>query len=249
MQILWLILPLCIYSNLVLAEDPDHTMEHAHGSQVKLDKAPIDLTDYASLQRGARLFMNECSSCHSLKYTRYDALAKGIEITDENGNVLDALVKQDLMFAGDSLSDPIQSAMTTADAEKWFGIAAPDLTLVARYRGVDWLYTYLRTFYVDPTRPWGVNNLVYPSVAMPHVLLNLQGEQTLTPTGLKLTKQGTMTSVEYDRAVADLVNFLSYVGEPVQLERRKIGVWVLVFLGIFLVFSYLLKREYWKDIH
>lgn len=239
---LWCIV---LFTPIMLAQT-DHV--HNHGS-FKLDKAPIDVSDYASLQRGARLYMDNCSGCHSLKYTRYDAMAKGIEITDEEGKVLDTLVKQDLMFVGDSITSPIYTAMTPQDAENWFGIVPPDLTLVARYRGVDWLYTYLRSYYADPKRPWGVNNLVYPDVAMPHILLNLQGEQILTDSGLKLVKQGTMSVEEYDRAVADLVNFLSFVSEPEQLLRRKIGAWVLVFLGIFLVFSYLLKREYWKDVH
>ena len=215
----------------------------------QLDKAPIDLSDYASLQRGARLYMNECSGCHSLKYTRYDSLAKGIEITDEDGKVLDAIVKDNLIFTGVPLTSPIYTALQPQEGESWFGVAPPDLTLVARYRGVDWLYTYLRSFYADPKRPWGVNNLVYPDVAMPHVLLNLQGEQVLTDNGLKLVKPGKLSVSAYDTAVADLVNFLSFVAEPVQLERRKIGAWVLVFLGIFLVFSYLLKKEYWKDVH
>lgn len=210
--------------------------------------APIDQKDYASLQRGARLFMNECSGCHSLKYTRYDSLAKGIQITDESGKVLDKVVKENLMFVGDSLASPIETSMTNEDGAKWFGMPPPDLTLEARYRGVDWLYAYLRSFYLDSTRPWGVNNLVYPDVAMPHALLYLQGEQVLTPDGLKLVKPGIMTPTQYDAAVADLVNFLCYVSEPVQTLRREIGVWVLVFLGIFLVFSYLLKREYWKSV-
>lgn len=214
----------------------------------KFPAAPIDQTDYASLQRGARLFMNECSGCHSLKYTRYDALAKGIQITDESGNVLDKIVKENLMFVGDSLTAPIETAMSSEDGAKWFGIAPPDLTLEARYRGADWLYAYLRSFYADPKRPWGVNNLVYPSVAMPHVLLDMQGEQILTADGLKLIKPGTMTPTQYDAAIADLVNFLCYVSEPVRAIRHEIGVWVLVFLGIFLVFSYLLKREYWKEV-
>jgi len=216
---------------------------------IKLDKAPIDLSDYASLQRGARIFMNECSACHSLKYTRYDSLARGIKITDEEGKVLESLVKKNLIFTGDPITSPIYSPMRTEDGAKWFGIAPPDLTLVARYRGVDWIYTYLRSFYLDPNRQWGVNNLVYPDVAMPHVLINLQGEQQLVDGSLKLVKKGKLSVVEYDRAMADLVNFLSFVSEPVQLERRKIGAWVLVFLGIFLVFSYLLKKEYWKDVH
>lgn len=241
----WLLIFIALsMASLVTAEE----MQHNHGA-MKLDKAPIDLSDYASLQRGARLFMNECSGCHSLKYMRYDSLARGLEITSDDGKILDKVVKENLMFVGDTLAAPINTAMPSKDAENWFGIAPPDLSLVARNRGVDWIYTYLRSFYVDPKRPWGVNNLVYPDVAMPHVLLNLQGEQQLTHTGLKLVKAGTMTAAEYDTAVADLVNFLSFVGEPVQLVRRKIGAWVLVFLGIFLVFSYLLKREYWKDVH
>lgn len=237
---------LFIVNSIVLAEEPP--MEHHHGSLVALQPAPVDVTDYASIQRGARLYMDVCSGCHSLKFERYDSLAKGIQITDDEGKVLEDLVKRDLMFVGDSIYNPINTAMTADDGAKWFGIAPPDLTLEVRYRGADWVYNYLRTFYIDPERPWGVNNLVYPSVAMPHVLLNMQGEQIMTNTGLKLVKPGTMTPEQYDRAVADLVNFLAYVAEPKQLERRQIGGWVLVFLGIFMVFSYLLKREFWKDV-
>ncbi len=222
---------------------------HVSADEVKLDQAPVDVTDYASIQRGARLFMNVCSGCHSLKYTRYDALAAGIQITDESGKVLDQVVKDDLMFVGDSLSAPILTALRKEDAVSWFGTAPPDLTLEARYRGADWIYTFLRSFYTDPTRPWGVNNLVYPDVAMPHVLLNFQGEQILTDQGFKIVKLGSMTEDQYDAAVADLVNFLCYVGEPAQTLRREIGAWVLVFLGIFAVFCYLLKREFWKDVH
>ncbi len=222
---------------------------HGADTELELAKAPIDVTDYASLQRGARLFMNECSGCHSLKFTRYDAMAKGIQITDESGKVLDKIVKENLMFTGDSLAAPIVTAMRSQDAANWFGMSPPDLTLEAKYRGVDWLYNYLLTFYTDPKRPWGVNNLVFPDVAMPHVLLELQGEQILTPEGLKVVRPGSMTPEEYKVAVADLVNFLCYISEPVQTLRREIGAWVLVFLGIFAVFSYLLKREYWKKVH
>lgn len=221
----------------------------AETEAMNLKNAPIDVTDYASLQRGARLYMNECSGCHSLKYTRYDSLAKGIQITDESGKVLDQIVKENLMFVGDSLTAPIETAMRAKDAAEWFGMAPPDLTLEARYRGPDWIYNYLLSFYVDPTKPWGVNNLVYPDVAMPHVLLELQGEQIKTKDGLKLVRPGSMTPEEYEAAVADLVNFLCFISEPNQTERHTIGAWVLVFLGIFVVFSYLLKREYWKDIH
>lgn len=211
--------------------------------------APLDATDYASLQRGARLFMNECSGCHSLKYLRYDSLAKGLQITDESGKVLDKIVKDNLLFVGDSITDPILTAMRSTDAANWFGIVPPDLTLEVRYRGADWVYAYLRSFYIDPARPWGVNNLIYPDVAMPHVLVELQGAQVLTKEGLKLAKPGSMTPKQYEEAVADLVNFLSYVSEPAQTMRHKIGAWVLVFLIIFAVFSYLLKREYWKTVH
>lgn len=215
------------------AETMDMPHEHMHGSTIPLESAPIDASDYASLQRGAKLFMNECSGCHSLKFTRYDALAKGIQITDDAGNILEKVVRDSLMFIGDKMSEPINTAMRNSDAQAWFGIAPPDLTMVARYRGADWVYNYLRAFYPDPNRPWGVNNKVYPDVAMPHVLYDLQ--QSLSP-------------AEYDKAIGDLTNFLSYVAEPSQLERRSIGAWVLVFLGIFLVFSYLLKVEYWKDV-
>lgn len=236
-------------------------------SAVKLDKAPIDLSDAASLQRGAQVYMNNCLGCHGLRYTRYDSMAKGIRITDEAGDLLGGVVKKNLLFTGDKLSDPIKTALLREDAENWFGTAPPDLTLVARVRGVDWLYTYMRTFYVDPDKPWGVNNLTFPDVGMPHVLVGLQGvqapvydtvEQTSedgtkvkveTIKGLKLVEGGTLKPAEYDSLVADLVNFLSYVGEPVQLERKRLGAWVLMFLSIFLVFSYLLKREYWKDVH
>lgn len=237
----------CIFfSGLISAAD--NPMTPLHEPLIKMQKAPLDPTDYASMQRGARLFMDVCSGCHSLKYERFDSLAKGIQITDENGKVLEELLKSDLIFTGGSIYSQIDTAMRPADAEKWFGIAPPDLTLEVRYRGADWVYNYLKTFYKDPTRPWGVNNLVYPSVAMPHAMLNLQGEQVLTPNGLELKVPGTMTPQEYDRAVADLVNFLAYVAEPNQVERRRIGIWVLVFLSIFVVFSYLLKREYWKDV-
>jgi ubiquinol-cytochrome c reductase cytochrome c1 subunit len=242
MMRVWLITCCVLFSAAAYAED-------SHAPVVKLDKAKVDVSDYASLQRGARLYMDMCSGCHSLKYERYDSLAKGIQITDENGKVLEDLVKSDLMFVGNSMFAPIETAMRPEDAAKWFGIAPPDLTLEVRYRGADWVYNYLRTFYVDNTRPWGVNNLVYPSVAMPHVLLNLQGEQVLTPNGLKIVKPGVMTPQQYDRAMLDITNFLAYVAEPTQLERHRIGIWVLVFLGIFVVFSYLLKREYWKDVH
>lgn len=202
-------------------------------SAIKLDKAPIDRSDLASLQRGAKLYMNYCLGCHSLKYVRYNNMAKDIGIVDSQGKVLEKALKDSFVFSGGSINDPILSAMPKKVAAEWFGIAPPDLSLVARSRGVDWIYSYLRSFYLDNKRPWGVNNKVFPDVAMPDVLYNLQKQ---------LSKE------EYDTAVADIVNFLSYVGEPHLEKRKALGIWVLVFLGILFVFAILLKREYWKDI-
>jgi ubiquinol-cytochrome c reductase cytochrome c1 subunit len=200
---------------------------------IPLDKVHIDLSDKPALQRGAQLFMNHCVGCHSLKYLRYENMAQDIGIVDMDGKVLGDVLKKNLMFSGDKETDRIDTAMSKQDGVNWFGMAPPDLSLVARSRGADWLYTYLRSFYQDDKRPWGVNNLIFPDVAMPHVLLELQG---------KLNPQ------QYDQAVQDLVNFLVYAGEPVQETRKNLGVWVLLFLGVFFVFTFLLKQEYWKDV-
>jgi len=202
--------------------------------EVKLDKAHIDLTDLPSLQRGAKLFMNYCAGCHSLKYVRYNEMAKGTGIVDSSGKVLEAALKKNLIFSDAKSTDPILTSMHPEDGANWFGVIPPDLSLEARLRGANWLYTYLRSFYPDEKRPWGVNNHVFPDVAMPNVLLSLQKN---TP------------KEEYDRMILDLVNFLVYVSEPHQQARQHLGVWVLMFLGIFFVFTWLLKREYWKDVH
>lgn len=211
----------------------------------------IDLTDLPALQRGAQLFMNFCSGCHGLKFVRYDSLAKDLGIVDMDGKVLEKLIKQDLMFVGDKMSDTIKNAMSQEDGAKWFGVAPPDLSLVARSRGPDWLYRYLRGFYVDENRPWGVNNTVFPEVAMPNVLVDLQGIQIRPEkTGpLRLEKPGQLTPEQFDHAIQDLVNFLVYVGDPHQETRKNLGVWVLLFLGVFWLFAFLLKQEYWKDVH
>lgn len=219
------LLTLCSFSYVT----PAFASEQAY----PLDKAPIDPSDLVSLQRGAKLFMNYCVGCHSLKYIRYNDMAKGIGIVDSQGHVMEQAVKDNLIFSGAKITDPILTGMKKQEGANWFGIAPPDLSLVARSRGVDWLYTYLRTFYLDNKKPWGVNNSVYPDVAMPHVLYNMQK---------------TMTKSEYDQAVADIVNFLFYVAEPIRETRKKIGIWVLLFLGILFIFALLLKREYWKDI-
>ncbi len=217
---------------------------------VHLDAANIDVTDTASLQRGAKFFMNYCTGCHSLKYQRYNRLARDLGLTDDE-------VKANLMFTTDNIGDPVTISMDPQDATKWFGKAPPDLSVTARYRGVDWIYTYLRSFYTDESRPFGVNNTVFPDVGMPNVLWQLQGTQNAVVKKvdgvemheLELVKPGTQSAEEFDGTVRDLTAFLSYVGEPVQAKRRSMGKWVLLFIGIFFVFAYMLKKEYWKDIH
>jgi len=228
----------------------------ASSGGVHLDKARIDPTNQESLQRGARTFVNYCLSCHSAKYQRYNRMARDLGMSEDD-------VIQNLMFTGDKIGETMDIALSTRNAEKYFGAPPPDLTLVARVRGVDWLYTYLRTFYLDNTRPFGVNNLVFDKVGMPHVLWELQGWQKPvyetetdsqgheheTIVGLELTEQGTQTPAEYDRTVRDLVNFLAYMGEPIKLERQALGIKVLLFLFVLLILTILLKKEYWKDIH
>ncbi len=232
----------------LLAVVPAVTM--AAGGGVHLDAANIDVTDTASLQRGAKFFMNYCTGCHSLKYQRYNRLARDLGLTDDE-------VKANLMFTTDNIGDPVTISMDPQDATKWFGKAPPDLSVTARYRGVDWIYTYLRSFYTDESRPFGVNNTVFPDVGMPNVLWQLQGTQNAVVKKvdgvemheLELVKPGTLSAEEFDGTVRDLTAFLSYVGEPVQAKRRSMGKLVLLFIGIFFVFAYMLKKEYWKDIH
>ncbi len=221
-----------------------------------LMKAPIDLHNQASLQKGAKLFVNYCMGCHSLEYQRYNRMARDIGLTDEQ-------VRDNLIFTGAKVGDTMKNAMPKAAAKQWFGVTPPDLTVIARSRGVDYLYTYLQTFYKDSSRPFGVNNAVFPNAGMPHVLWQLQGMQepvfTLhkdaagtevkTLTGFKLTQPGSMSPPEFKEAMADLTNFLAYVGEPIKLERQRIGIWVLLFLALATVVFYLLKKEYWKDVH
>ena len=227
----------------------------AAGPAVPLDKAPIDLTDKASLQNGAKLFQNYCLGCHQMQYQRYSRTFRDLAIPEDVGMA-------NLMFTGEKVGDHITNNMSAKDGEKWFGATPPDLTNVARVRGPDWLYTYLRSFYADPARPFGVNNDVFPMVGMPHVLQELQGlpykayetrlvdgESKQVYVGIKTDGSGELSAEEYDRAVADLVNYLEYVGEPTKLESRELGVKVMVFLLIFFVLAYLLKKEYWRDVH
>ncbi|TAM44673.1 MAG: cytochrome c1 [Gammaproteobacteria bacterium] len=221
------------------------------GHGPKLDPVNIDLGDKASLQRGARIFVNYCLSCHSAGYMRYNRMGHDLGISDE-------LVKENLLFAADKVGDLMKAVMPAEDAKKWFGTAPPDLTLVARNRGPKWTYTYMRSFYRDDKSPSGWNNIVFPHVAMPHVLYEWQGNQRAvfkTENGvptfekLELERKGSMTPEQYNEAMRDLTNFLVYLGEPAKLERYRIGVFTILFLLVFLVFAYLLKKEYWKDVH
>ncbi len=212
--------------------------------------APINMSDQASLQRGAKIFVNYCLSCHSASVMRYNRL-KDIGLTDEQ-------IKKNLMFAGEKVGDTMMVAMDKSEAKGWFGATPPDLSVIARARGADWLYAYMRGFYRDNTRPTGWNNTVFDKVGMPNVLYELQGEQRLVTapdeTGkpashLVLDKPGTLSPAEYDKAAADLVNYLVYMGEPARAVRTHMGGYVLIFLAFMFVLALLLKKEFWKDIH
>lgn len=204
--------------------------------------APIDANDNASLQRGARTFVNSCLNCHSANYMRYNRL-QDIGLTE-------AQIKDNLLFAGEKVGDTMQTAMNPKDAKKWFGVAPPDLSVEVRARGADWVYAYMRGFYRDSNTPTGWNNTVYDKVAMPHVLYELQGEQVLnheTHT-LELVKPGKLSPSEYNALVGDLTNYMAFMAEPAKQQRKQIGWWVLLFLGVLLVLTIKLKKEYWKDI-
>lgn len=220
----------------------------ASGTELHLDKAPDRSNDMAALQNGAKVFVNYCLGCHGASYMRYNRL-KDIGLTDQQ-------IKDNLLFTADKVGEPMRIAMQRADAKQWFGAAPPDLTVIARARasefgsGPDWLYTYLRTFYRDESRPTGWNNLVFANVGMPHVLWDLQGEQVLgAEHTLQLAKPGKLKPEEYDAMVGDLVGYLRYMGEPMAQFRKQLGVIVLIFLAVMFVLAYALKREYWKDIH
>ena len=204
--------------------------------------APIDASDYASLQRGARTFINNCLNCHSANYMRYNRL-KDIGLTEQQ-------IKGNLLFAGEKVGDTMKVAMNPKDAKKWFGVAPPDLSVEVRARGADWVYAYLRGFYRDSTTTTGWNNTVYDKVAMPHVLYELQGEQILNHEThqLELVKPGKLSPEEYNNFVGDLTNFMAYMAEPAKQQRKHLGIWALLFLGVLLVLAKKLKKEYWKDI-
>ncbi|MDP5213500.1 cytochrome c1 [Pseudoalteromonas tunicata] len=231
------------------------TLAVAAGPEVPLMHANNDITDKASLQRGAKLFLNYCLGCHQMQYQRYERTFRDIGIPTEIG-------QEQLIFDGSKVGSHILNAIDPKDAAKWFGATPPDLTLVDRVRGTDWVYTYLKSFYKDETRPFGVNNIVFPSVGMPHVLQELQGLPTpvtheVEEHGHKVTKivgtetdgSGEMSNDEYDHAARDITNFLAYVGEPSRLESESIGIKVIGFLFILFILAFLLKKEYWRDVH
>ncbi len=245
------------------------TVTMAAGGGIQLSKADINLENKNSLRAGAKLFVNYCLSCHSASYMRYNRIAKDLELTDDQ-------VEDNLMFIGDfrksdsgelkKIGELMTIAMKSEDAKKYFGTAIPDLSVYVRAknglfapsRGADWLYTYLTTFYIDESRPFGVNNLLSSNVAMPHVLWELEGlkkkvvtkdEEGHETVKFEYVTEGKLNEVEYKRAMNDLVNFMVYMGEPIKLERQRIGIIVIFFLVLFFFLAYMLKKEYWKDIH
>jgi len=259
-------LSLLITSNLVMA---------AGGGNKNLDKVHIDMGDVASLQNGAKLFVNYCLSCHSAGYARYNRVAEDLDIPLKR-------LKENLMFTTDKPGDLMKTSMSEKDAKKWFGVTPPDLTLVSRVRKPNWVYTYLRSFYRDENSPSGWNNSLFENVAMPHVMYELQGapklismpgeghddahadkhgkghgdkhevDDTKYVAGgavFDISHRGKLSNAEFDSEMRDLTNFLVYLAEPAQLQRKKIGVWTIAFLILFMLLAIVLKKEYWRDVH
>jgi ubiquinol-cytochrome c reductase cytochrome c1 subunit len=228
---------------------------NALAKDVHLDEANIDPQDKASLQRGAKYFVDYCFNCHSLSYSRYKRISVDLDISEDD-------ISNEMLYTGAKLGDTMTIALRKEDAKNFFGTAPPDLSVVSRSRGIDWIYTYLRSFYRDESRPWGVNNTVFKDVAMPHVLWELQGlQEKLVETkqnangkeethfsGFKLIQAGAMKPDQFDDVVRDIVNFLHYVGEPAKQKRLALGRWVLIFLAVYFVVALLLKKEYWRDV-
>jgi ubiquinol-cytochrome c reductase cytochrome c1 subunit len=227
----------------------------------ELEKADIDPGQIPSLQRGARNFMNYCSGCHSAQYVRFNTIGKYLELSDEQ-------LVDNLMFNADKTFETIRAAMPAADAERWYGTAPPDLSLMARSKGADYIYTFLKSFYIQEGSPTGVDNVVMPATSMPHVLWGLQGYQkaifsehtkkdddgkvistTTHFEGFEQVSAGTLDAEDYDEFVRDTVNFLAYISEPIRAERRKIGTWVIMYLLVFLIIAIMLKKQIWKDVH
>jgi ubiquinol-cytochrome c reductase cytochrome c1 subunit len=221
--------------------------------EAALDPANTNIANTASLQRGAKYFVNYCLGCHSAQYVRYNRVAADLQISEQQ-------LVDNLMFTGERPFDTMDNAMRPEDAARWFGIAPPDLSLIARSRGTDYIYTFLRSFYAVPDRPTGVDNMVLPGTAMPHVLWELQGTQravfvTDEEHGgaevferFDLARPGELGVEEFDNVVRDIVNFLDYIGEPIKRERQQLGIRVIGFLLVFLLIAYMLKKEIWKDV-
>lgn len=216
-------------------------------------------TEPATLQKGAQLYFNYCSGCHGLQYKRYSRLAKDLQLSEEQ-------VLANFNFTGAKIGDYVKSAMPKEQSAAWFGVTPPDLSLTARSRGIDWIYNYLLSFYPDPTRPIGWNNVVFPNASMPHVLWHYEGtkEAQFGPSnghcktvelngqcfeGFGATSGGLHSAAEYQRDMAALTSFLEYVGEPALIDRERYGPWVLLYLSLFTFIAWLLKTEYWKDVH
>jgi ubiquinol-cytochrome c reductase cytochrome c1 subunit len=221
----------------------------AAGGGTALHHANVNVRDIAAGQRGAKLFVNYCLSCHDASYMRYNRLAEDLGLGEE-------LVMENLVFSDAKIGDTMEIAMRPKDAEKWLGKAPPNLSLTARSRGADWLYTYFLTFYQDETGGW--NNLALPNASMPHVLWQLQGIQRPVYANhdghevidhLELAQPGLLTPAEYEETVRDLVTFLEYLGEPAKVKRKNVGIWVMLFLALFALLAYALKAEYWRDVH
>lgn len=240
----------------------------AGGHGAATDKVSLNMSDKASLQNGAKLFVNYCLSCHSASYARYNRVAEDLEIPV-------ALLKENLMFTTEKTGDLMTTTMPPEDSKRWFGVTPPDLTLVSRVRKPEWVYTYLRAFYLDESSPSGWNNSLFENVAMPHAMYELQGVQRMVKkvdadngagaahasesgslgqtvvgdTVFELVHPGKLSPVEFDSAMMDLTAFLAYLAEPAQMQRKKLGVYTLAFLIILMGLSYLLKKEYWRDVH
>lgn len=224
--------------------------------QVPCQEPDIDLGDQESLQRGAKLFVDYCLSCHAAAYQRYNRTARDIGLDEDT-------LEAEYMHITDKPGDLMKVAMEKEDAERWFGTKTPDLSLVARSRGPEWLYTYLLSFYEDSSRPLGVNNAVFKDVGMPHVMWELQGlnkavydthtddagNEIRTITGFEPVRAGSMSEEEFETAMSDLTNFMVYLGEPAKMTRYFVGTLVIIFLVVFTALAYLLKKEYWKDVH
>ncbi len=218
-----------------------------------LQSANISLNDVTAMQRGAKLFFNYCSGCHSLQYLRYSRIAEDLKLDPKD-------VERNLVFTGAKVGEHATNHMPQAGGTQWFGKAPPDLSLEARSKGPDWIYTYLKSFYLDPSRPLGWNNTLFANASMPNPLWELQGLQVAKPKAegghgheagieLDLHTPGRQTPEQFDQTARDITAFLTYAGEPAALQREAIGVWVLLYLALFTFIAYLLKHEFWKDVH